>query len=245
MSWGEKLKERREELGYTLQTAEEKTKIRKTYLRALENEDFAVLPPRVYATGFVKNYARFLDMDEKQVTQQFIELAYNHEPINEEVYLQPSPPQSSLPSWVNGKNLAAAVVFLLLAIWAGNYLVSYFSNQHIVEEPTVKPPLVEPQEPSANTGEEPEQIDEGEPVTENVNLVILAHEDCWLEVTIDGVSDYFALIKAGEKKTFIGQEAVFIKAGNAGGIEINLNGENLGIFGDVGQVKRQDFTLDM
>ena len=46
--------ERRESLGLTLEHIEEETKIRKLYLDAIEKERFNILPPRVYATGFVK-----------------------------------------------------------------------------------------------------------------------------------------------------------------------------------------------
>ena len=83
MPWGEELKKRREELGCTLQTAEEGTKIRKLYLQALENDDFAVLPPRIYAIGFVKNYARFLGLDEEILVRQFKELAAQYQELND------------------------------------------------------------------------------------------------------------------------------------------------------------------
>jgi cytoskeleton protein RodZ len=241
MIWGEKLRKRREELGYTLQMAEEQTKIRKLYLQALENEDFAVLPPRIYATGFVKNYARFLGLDEKQLTQEFKELAYANQEVHDEEIVTYTPEKSAVPDWLNAKNIAAAVVFLLIAIWAGNYLVSYFSGQNIVEQPIVKPPIVEPQEPAG--GEEPQQPDNIPAVPDKVDVLVSASQECWLEVSIDGTNNFTGFIKAGEEKSFTGEESVYLKAGNAGGIEIILNGENLGVFGDVGQVKRQTFTL--
>ncbi len=241
MSWGEQLRKRREELGHTLQSAEEQTKIRKLYLQALENEDFAVLPPRIYATGFVKNYARFLGLDEKQLTQEFKELAYVNQEVHDEETMAYTSKKSAVPYWLNAKNIAAAVAFLLLTIWAGNYLVSYFSGQNIVEQPAVKPPIAEPQEPAG--GEEPQQPDNVPTVPDEVDIMVSAKQECWLEVNIDGTNNFTGLIQAGEEKSFIGKESVFIKAGNAGGIEIIMNGENLGIFGDVGQVKRQEFTL--
>ena len=130
---------------------------------------------------------------------------------------------------------------MLIAIWAGNYLVSYFSGQNIVEQPIVKPPIVEPQEPAG--GEEPQQPDNIPAVPDKVDVLVSASQECWLEVNIDGANNFTGFIKAGEEKSFTGEESVYLKAGNAGGIEIILNGENLGVFGDVGQVKRQTFTL--
>ena len=61
-SIGRILKERREELGYTLQAAEEETRIRKTYLDSLENNRFSELPGQAYVTGFIRVYARYLGL---------------------------------------------------------------------------------------------------------------------------------------------------------------------------------------
>ena len=71
MAIGEKLKEERVRLGYSLEEVEEETKIRKYYLEAIENENFAVLPPKVYAVGFVKRYAKFLGLDEQEFANEF------------------------------------------------------------------------------------------------------------------------------------------------------------------------------
>ncbi len=59
---GRLLKERREELGYTLQEAEQETRIRKTYLESLENNRFSELPGQAYVTGFIRVYARYLGL---------------------------------------------------------------------------------------------------------------------------------------------------------------------------------------
>ena len=54
LGFGEKLREAREAKGYSLDYIEEETKIRKLYIEALEQETFDLLPPKVYATGFVR-----------------------------------------------------------------------------------------------------------------------------------------------------------------------------------------------
>lgn len=61
MGVGQRLKEERLRQGLSLEEIEEETKIRKYYLQALEEENFQVLPPQVYATGFVKDMPNFLD----------------------------------------------------------------------------------------------------------------------------------------------------------------------------------------
>ena len=59
---GRILKQRREELGRTLQNAEEDTRIRKTYLESLENNRFSELPGQAYVTGFIRLYAGYLGL---------------------------------------------------------------------------------------------------------------------------------------------------------------------------------------
>ena len=60
---GEVLKATRTRLGLDIRTVEERTKIRTKYLRALENEDWEVLPSIAYAKGFLRTYARALGLD--------------------------------------------------------------------------------------------------------------------------------------------------------------------------------------
>lgn len=43
------------------------TKIRKEILKLIESDDFSSFDSHVYAKGFIKNYAKFLNMDEEQL----------------------------------------------------------------------------------------------------------------------------------------------------------------------------------
>lgn len=60
---GEQLRQAREARGWSLEEVAQATRIRLRYLRALEDGDWASLPPRVYAIGFLKLYARQLGLD--------------------------------------------------------------------------------------------------------------------------------------------------------------------------------------
>lgn len=70
---GRVLRSTRESLGYDLDEIEEKTKIRKRYLLALEEGDWSVLPGRVYARGFVRSYADVLGLDGLELLQQYVD----------------------------------------------------------------------------------------------------------------------------------------------------------------------------
>ncbi len=72
-SLGEWLKQRREELGISLEQAQAETRIRAGYLKALEADDFAALPDPIVGRGFLRNYASYLGLDPQQVVARFSE----------------------------------------------------------------------------------------------------------------------------------------------------------------------------
>lgn len=67
----EKLFERRQELGLDLDEIEKATKIKAEYLSLIEDGDFGSLPSASHASGFVKNYAKFLGISEKEIMPLF------------------------------------------------------------------------------------------------------------------------------------------------------------------------------
>jgi cytoskeleton protein RodZ len=61
--FGDTLRQARVSKGVTLREAEQATRINRHHLSALEDEDFAVLPPLIYQRGIVRNYSTYLDLD--------------------------------------------------------------------------------------------------------------------------------------------------------------------------------------
>jgi cytoskeletal protein RodZ len=55
-------RERREQLGKDIKEIAQITKIKKTLLIAIEGEDFGKLPIEVYSRGYIREYAKFLDI---------------------------------------------------------------------------------------------------------------------------------------------------------------------------------------
>ncbi|HSB32914.1 MAG TPA: helix-turn-helix domain-containing protein, partial [Nitrospirota bacterium] len=71
---GKYLHDAREARGIDLRDAAQQTRISLQYLRALEEENFEKLPGDVFVRGFLKNYARFLRLDETEVMKQYAEM---------------------------------------------------------------------------------------------------------------------------------------------------------------------------
>ena len=68
---GNSLREARERRGVDFAQAETATKIRGKYLRALEDEQFEILPAQTYVRGFLRTYAEFLGLDGQLYVDEF------------------------------------------------------------------------------------------------------------------------------------------------------------------------------
>lgn len=68
---GDKLKERRLEKGLSLEDVSKSTKIKPEFLEFIENSSYEKLPSVSYAQGFVRNYAKFLALPEKEIMAIF------------------------------------------------------------------------------------------------------------------------------------------------------------------------------
>jgi len=66
---GNFLKERREARGISLIEAEKDLRIRKKYLQALEEGNIDAIPGRTYLIGYLRNYSKYLGIDEENINQ--------------------------------------------------------------------------------------------------------------------------------------------------------------------------------
>jgi len=77
-SFGDFLKKKREEKGLSLEKLENLTKIKKTILDDLENERFEKLPPKIYIRGIISKYCQYIDLDAKEVLNNFDKYFYEN-----------------------------------------------------------------------------------------------------------------------------------------------------------------------
>ena len=68
---GAVLRAQRRQSGLSLEDVATQIRIRHPYLKALEAGDFASLPGRSYAIGFIRSYAEFLGLDGIEATEAF------------------------------------------------------------------------------------------------------------------------------------------------------------------------------
>lgn len=97
--FGEALREARLNKGLSLEEAEKATRIRKKYLKALEDEDFSRLPDRIYLKGFTRIYAQYLGLSASDILRLLPK-----EPRRKPMQPLPKLPQPAPPigSWLVG-----------------------------------------------------------------------------------------------------------------------------------------------
>lgn len=66
-------------------------------------------------------------------------------------------------------------------------------------------------------------------LADGITLTIVASRDrCWVDVTSDGVNVLTDELALGEKRTVTARESMDIVLGNARGVELIVNGRNIG-----------------
>lgn len=113
-SIGATLRERRLELGISLDEVVSRTRIRKSYLEALEVEQFDAFPGHTYLKGYLKGYAEYLNLDPQPLLRS---LAWAQAPAPSPVAPEPEPRPIRSPWPRHGLALLGGVVILLVLGW--------------------------------------------------------------------------------------------------------------------------------
>jgi hypothetical protein len=75
-------------------------------------------------------------------------------------------------------------------------------------------------------------------------IELSAIEPTWLSIIADGRRAFSGILEATDTKILEAHENVRIRTGNAGGVNVTLNGKALGAIGPRGQVRTVIFTKD-
>jgi cytoskeletal protein RodZ len=120
---GETLREARMRQHLDITDVEGQTKIRAKYLRALENEDFGMLPGATFVKSFLRTYAEFLGLDPHLLVEEY---RVRHDPRDEsELTPFQRPPRSRdrrrrppprRPAWLPVALAVAGILALLLVL---------------------------------------------------------------------------------------------------------------------------------
>ncbi|MER3449614.1 MAG: hypothetical protein C4315_07550 [Chloroflexota bacterium] len=228
---GQLLRAARQERGLTLEDAEQGTRIRREFLEALEADAYERLPAPVYVRGFIRVYARWLGLDPEQVVG-----LYPIRPTTPEFRPLPTVrnPESAWP----GRLLVGLVVVALVVLGYG--VVRLAGSAGPAPAPTVGG-LPGPTSAPAPTRPPPPPTPT--PAVDQVQVQLRVVERAWVAVTVDNQQVFQGILEVGDTRTWTGRQRVAIRCGNAGGVEVYLNGRRLGLLGRPGQVVDVEWTL--
>ena len=235
-SFGDELRKQREIRGISLKEIADSTKISKRYLEAIEKNDFAALPAPVFSRGFVREYARYLGLMPDEMVDRYMHFVRSDAERNLELP-ESLRDRSSVaePTSNLGRNLwmAALALFVLTSVlwW---FLVAVRKKSGTVKSDTVaRQPSSVPslQHPSTETTAQPAVT----PVELTLNMKV--RERSWITLQIDGQNAINDELSAGTEQVLRAKrEFRFKTIGNAGGIDLVLNGTKLPPLGRSGAV---------
>ncbi len=229
---GEYLKRVRNTCGYSLEDVAGITKINLRYLEAIEHDDISKIPGDTFYHGFVRSYAKCLGVSEEEIGRR----------VRETVKTEPQAPTATVHS-LDDKTIkkvafttkktriilpaAAGVIVtaLLLIIFIGGRERGKIGNSKVSREVPV------------STGEVQTQV--VQKVIEPVVIKIYARELTWIGARIDDKETKDVILKPGEGVMWNGENKIVLTVGNAGGIDVQVNGKTLEPIGKSGEVVRQ------
>jgi cytoskeleton protein RodZ len=99
--------------------------------------------------------------------------------------------------------------------------------------PTVPPTITPTPRPTAT----PE-------VVAGISLELRTPQRAWVRVVVDGQVDTEGTLEADTTRSWEANDSISIRTGNGGGVNLVLNGEDLGPMGTVGQVVERTWIVD-
>ena len=256
MSIGEELRQAREEIGASIAEIERVTKIRARYLTALEEEDFDLLPGKVYVKGFLRVYGRLLGLDENHLVSQYESQFASHSAQDELQKIAKTIDDTYRPiqddvrlttSW--RVRIVIGVVFFLAVIIYQGMSTGWFSST--TDDNGQDPGISVSEENGAGQEEvlqpvsDPVQYDTASSVApEGLKIVLQAEGLSWVSVAVDNETVFEGNLNPGDLKEFVGQEGIYLIMGSAGAVKVEINGQDHGFLGGTGEVVERSFTLN-
>ena len=290
---GEWLQQRREELGLSLEQAEEATRIRARYLEALEADDFEALPDPVVGRGFLRNYASYLGLDPQEAANRFTSKVTP--PVPESLPPEGLPPfddqfrpmplheMPSMSRRSRGVGLALLALLVIAGLgalvwWGYPRVADWVARSRAASRPTLVPTFTPAATQSAlatatqtATASSPASTDsptatqEAEatptleltltptftpspspspspPIYDGVFVELVFSDTSWIQVTTDGVRQFQGELEAGTYRSWYGEKSVELRLGNAGAVQVTVNGQFLGTVGGPGEVVDRVFA---
>lgn len=236
---GDALREAREAQGRTQQDAAQSLRVRSDYVDALETERFDVFGADTYARGHLRNYAMWLGVDPAEVLALYDRYVRTEDQTAHHMADAPLSltAREPLPQWILVLGAAIAVLGAIALVGVLGSRTPDPADVSIADD-TSPEPTPTALEPTTEPDADPSPTATPSPTYDGVEVVLVVEADCWMRIRVDGQEHPRSntTLTAGESLTLRGDEQVEITYGNAGGVIVEVNGNNLGRAGANGAV---------
>jgi cytoskeletal protein RodZ len=231
-SFGRYLQSIRLEKKISLEKVSEETRVAIGNLRLIEKEDFEALPAEVFVRGFLRAFARAIGADGEEAVRLYQARLNMEDELSDAGSLSD---RSSLKPWLD---LVLSLAVLLCLVALSLYGVSYFQSQAHLPE-TAETHVVSENLKAAIPQEKPVSKTQKDSTTKSPEkwvLQITAIESTWIKLIIDNKDSKEYELSSGENLEVEASEGYNLLIGNAGGLELKLNGKPVPISGKIGEV---------
>jgi cytoskeletal protein RodZ len=236
-SLGQELNRERELRGISLQEIAEATKINLRFLRALEENQFDLLPGKFFIRGIIRSYAGYLGLEEHAILNLYQETLEQKDHPQEEPVNEGEKDES-------GEGAKRIFSYLVMAVFLTVVMVVFFVLIQKREPESISSPET-PVSAFVEDNSPPPPKSESEPAAAGLRMEMTFLQETWIQVYADGELDLDSIRQPGETYQVTALESFRINTGNAGGFAFTLNGEAgkaLGLAGSV--VKDTVITLE-
>lgn len=232
---------KRQEQGLSLEKVTAKTRIRCSLLQAIEEGQLDELPEPIYIQSFIKKYADALGLNGLELSSTF--------PTGDP-RLNIKPSWSRLPAAAQLRPLHLYLLYIFVIVCAVNGLSQMLSRSElqassgqIQEKPSAsQQDRVLPQlEKLKSVSATPSAANEN---SKAVRISVTLKAQSWIRIVADGKTQFEGLLPEGTQRTWVAQEQLTVRAGNAGGVLVTFNQEKAKQMGDPGEVQEVTFAAN-
>lgn len=250
--FGAGFRKARESSGISIDQIAIETRISSRFLKAIEDEKFHLLPGGIFNRGFVRAYADCLGLDAERAVADYERVAafsQSSEPLNTAVS-PPSQPKSRRHLYLVLLGALALLFVVLYIVTRNSGSTTHSANpQPAAASQLVTPRAPEPQaeQPSPPPSDAVPTVDplraESPSPPDALTLELEASEQTWIKITADGNALVPGeILIPGTTRKFTAQNSISITVGNAGGLMMKLNGQQLKSLGRSGLVRQLTIT---
>jgi len=246
MSLGSLITQARKSAGLSIEDLSAATNIRSSLLREMESDSFGNCGGETYARGHIRNIATKLGVDPLIFIAAFeeeqMQVDRSMQDLLVEKGVMKEPQEARKVSW---KVLATISVTSLFLVGLAQIIISNTSSLDIPEPIATTSESASPT-PSASASEATPTEEATVSTGTGVELVITAtRAKSWLFVSdASGQTLFSGQIARGTTKTFSTELSLNVKIGNAGGVDLTVNGKSVDPIGADGEVVSVSYGVD-